>query len=336
MAVTVGVNGFGIIGRRFFRASMGRAGIRVVAVNDVTDAATLAHLLKYDSTYGVLDAEVKAQDGAIAVDGRSIKVLSEKDPSRLPWRDLGVEVVVEASGLFRKRQAAGLHLDPGGARKVVITAPATGEDLTVVMGVNHERYDPSRHHILSNGSCTTNCLAPVAKVLNDTFGVELALMNTVHAYTNDQRLLDLRHEDLRRARAAALNIIPTTTGAAVAVTRTLPELENRMNGMALRVPVPTVSVLDLVALLARPATAEEVNGAMREAAAGPLKGILEVNDLPLVSSDYKGNPASAVVDALSTMVVGGRLVRVLAWYDNEWAYCVRLADLIEYVASRGL
>ncbi|MEW6524684.1 MAG: type I glyceraldehyde-3-phosphate dehydrogenase [Bacillota bacterium] len=335
MAIKVGINGFGSIGRRFLRVALDRKDIKVVAINDLTDPPTLAHLLKYDSNYGTLDAEVTADGDTINVDGSLIKVLAERDPARLPWGQLGAQVIIESTGRFRDRQRAGLHLDPGGARKVIISAPAKGEDLTMVMGVNDQIYDPARHHILSNASCTTNCLAPVAKVLNDEFGIRNGLMTTVHAYTNDQVLLDLQHSDLRRARAAALSIIPTSTGAASAIGLVLPELKGKLNGFALRVPTPVVSVVDLVVNVQRPATDESVNEAMRKYASGPMKGILAVSDVPLVSIDFKGSKHSAIVDAPSTMVVDD-MVKVVAWYDNEWAYCERLADLVEYVARLGL
>jgi glyceraldehyde 3-phosphate dehydrogenase len=335
MAVAVGINGFGSIGRRFLRVVGRRSGIKVVAINDLTDPTTLAHLLKYDSNYGTWDAEVAADGESIVVNGDRIRVVSERDPARLPWGELGVGVVIESTGRFRDRDRAALHISPAGARKVIISAPAKGEDLTVVMGVNEEVYDPARHHLLSNASCTTNCLAPVAKVLNDEFGIVRGLMTTVHAYTNDQVLLDLQHSDLRRARAAAMSIIPTSTGAAAAIGLVLPELKGRLNGFALRVPTPVVSVVDLVVNVEQPVTDESVNNAFRRAAQGRLAGILDVSDVPLVSVDYKGTTHSAVVDALSTMVIGD-MVKVVAWYDNEWAYCERLADLVEYVAARGL
>lgn len=335
MAIKVGINGFGSIGRRFLRVARQRKGMQVVAVNDLTDAATLAHLLKYDSNYGTLDEQVTATADGISVGDSRIRVTSERDPSRIPWKELGVRVVIEATGRFRDRQRVATHLDPGGARKVIICAPAKDEDLTVVMGVNHQRYDPARHHILSNASCTTNCLAPVAKVLNDEFVIRNGMMTTVHAYTNDQVLLDLQHSDLRRARAAALSIIPTSTGAASAIGTVLPELKGKLNGFAFRVPTPVVSAVDLVVNVERSATEENVNAAMRGQAAGAMRGILSVSDVPLVSSDFKGNPHSAVVDALSTMVVGD-MVKVVAWYDNEWAYCERLADVVEYLVARGV
>jgi glyceraldehyde 3-phosphate dehydrogenase len=332
----VGINGFGSIGRRFFRIAMGRPGMEIVAVNDLTSPATLAHLLKYDSTYGTLAADVEALEGAIRVQGRTVRILAERDPGALPWSSLGVEVVVESTGLFTQREKAAAHLNSGGAKKVVISAPAKGEDLTVVMGVNQDRYDPARHHVISNASCTTNGLAPVAKVLDDAFGIERGLMTTIHSYTNDQRILDLPHKDLRRARAAAVNIIPTTTGAARAIGKVLPQLEGRMNGMSFRVPTPSVSVVDLVATLRRPAEVDEVNDAMERAAAtGPLQGILGVSREPLVSSDFRGTSLSSVVDALSTMAVAD-LVKVVAWYDNEWGYSTRLVDLVEFIGEQGL
>jgi glyceraldehyde 3-phosphate dehydrogenase len=337
VSVKIGINGFGIIGRRFFRIAHERhPEFEVVAVNDLSNPAALAHLLKFDSTYGVLDAKVEAAPDAIIVDGKRIRVLAEKDPAELPWWILEAGVVLEATGLFRGRDQAGLHITAGGAKKVIITAPGKDEDITIVMGVNDDQYDPRRHHIISNASCTTNCLAPVAKVLDERFGIVHGLMTTVHAYTNDQCLLDMVHKDLRRARAAALNIIPTTTGAAVAVAQVLPQLKGKLNGFALRVPVPTVSIIDLVVTVGCDTTEAEVNAAMREAAAGPLKGILGVCEVPLVSSDFKGTWESAIIDAPSTMVVGGRMVKVVAWYDNEWAYSARLADLVALIAGRGM
>jgi len=336
MTVRVGINGFGSIGKRFYRIAMGRPDVEVVAVNDLTDAKTLAHLLKYDSNYGTLQADVSALDDSIVVNGKPIKVLAQKDPGVLPWRDLGVDIVLESTGRFTDREKAALHLNPGGAKKVVISAPAKNEDITIVMGVNEERYDPRAHSVISNASCTTNCLAPVAKVINDEFGIVKGLMTTVHAYTNDQQLLDLPHKDLRRARAAALSIIPTTTGAAKAVGLVLPELKGKLNGFALRVPVPVVSIVDLVCEVKREVTVEEVNEALRAAAGGRMKGILGVSDEPLVSSDFKGMSYSSMVDAQSTMVIGGNMVKVVAWYDNEWGYCMRLVDLVQYMAGKGL
>lgn len=335
MAVKVGINGFGSIGRRFTRIALGHPGVEVVAVNDITDAATLAHLLKYDSNYGILDAEVKAAKDTIFINNQSIKVFSKTDPAQIPWKEQGVDVVIESTGRFTDREKAALHL-AGGAKKVIISAPAKGEDLTIVLGVNDKSYDPARHQVISNASCTTNSLAPVAKVLNDHFGIVKGLMTTVHSYTNDQRILDLPHKDLRRARAAALSIIPTTTGAAKAIGLVLPELKGKLNGFSLRVPTPTVSVTDLVAEVRRSTSSDEVNAALQRAAAGELKGILAYCDEPLVSMDFKGNPASSIVDAGSTMVVEGNLVKVVAWYDNEWGYSSRLVDLVEFLAEKGL
>ncbi|MGO8687930.1 MAG: type I glyceraldehyde-3-phosphate dehydrogenase [Candidatus Dormibacteria bacterium] len=334
MAVKVGINGFGRIGRNILRAARQQgADIEFVAVNDITTPATLAHLLKYDTILGRFPGTVSVDGDAIVVDGKKVKVLAERDPKNLPWRDLGVDIVVESTGKFTDATAAKAHIDAG-ARKVIISAPAKNEDLTVVIGVNEKAYKPAEHHIISNASCTTNCLAPVAKVLNDTFGIESGLMTTVHAYTNDQMVLDGPHKDLRRARAAAQAIIPTTTGAAKAVALVLPELKGKFHGMSLRVPVPDVSLVDLTVLLSKAATVDEVNAAFRAAAAGPLKGILGVSDEPLVSADYLHEPQSTVVDLLSTMAVGERLFKVLAWYDNEWGYSCRVVDLVGYVAAR--
>ena len=327
MAVKVGINGFGRIGRNIMRAALGRSDVDFVAVNDITDAATLAHLLKYDSVLGNLSATVEARGDAIAVNGDEFKVLAIKDPGQLPWKDLGVDVVFECTGKFTKRDDAAKHL-AAGARKVVITAPATGPDVTLVIGVNDGAYDKSKHHIISNASCTTNCLAPLAKVLHEAFGIRRAWMTTVHAYTNDQNLLDLPHKDLRRARAAALSIIPTTTGAAKAVGEVLPALKGKLDGMALRVPTPNVSVVDLVADLEKKATAEEINAALKAAAEGPLKGIMEFCTDPLVSIDFRGNPYSSIVDAAYTKVMDGDFAKVMAWYDNEWGYSNRCVDLI--------
>ncbi|MBC7338725.1 MAG: type I glyceraldehyde-3-phosphate dehydrogenase [Firmicutes bacterium] len=331
----VGINGFGRIGRIFFRAAW-REGLEVVAVNDLADAPTLAHLLKYDSNYGTFEPEVRADGDTLLVGDRRVHMTREKDPAALRWADLGVDLVVESTGRFTSGEQAVLHIDRGGAKRVIISAPAKGEDITVVMGVNHESYDPARHRVVSMASCTTNCLAPVAKVLDECFGLVKGLMTTCHAYTNDQVILDFPHRDLRRARAAALSIIPTTTGAARAVGLVIPHLKGKLTGLAFRVPVATVSVVDLVAELARPATEEEINQAMREAAAGPLNGILGVCDVPLVSADFRGITESAIVDSSLTMVVGERLVKVVAWYDNEWGYCQRLVDLARYMARRGL
>jgi len=329
MAIQVGINGFGRIGRLVFRHLWNNPRVQVVAVNDVTSPKTLAHLLKRDSVHGPFPGEVSAEGNNLIVDGRSVQVLAVKDPAQLPWKDLGVDVVVESTGIFTKREQAELHLKAG-AKKVLISAPAKGEDLTVVVGVNDHLYDKSKHHIVSAASCTTNCLAPVVKVLNDTFGVEYGLMTTVHAYTNDQRILDLPHSDLRRARAAAVNIIPTTTGAAVAVTKVLPELEGRLDGMSMRVPVSDGSVVDLVATLKRDVTKDEVNAAIAKAAGEkPLQGILEYSEEPLVSSDVIGNAHSSVFDAQSTTVLGKRMVKVISWYDNEFAYAKRAAEVVE-------
>ena len=331
MAVKVGINGFGRIGRMVFRAAYTRDDIEFLALNDLTDPNTLAHLLKYDSVHGILKAEVKAQEDTIIVDGKKIRVISERDPGKLPWKDLDVDIVLECTGLFRDRSQASKHLGAG-AKKVIISAPATDPDMTLVMGVNHEHYDPKNHHIISNASCTTNSLAPLCKVLLDRFGIEKGLMTTIHSYTTDQRLLDLPHKDLRRARAAAVSMVPTTTGAARAVSLVIPELAGKMNGMALRVPTPNVSLTDLVVQLSRPASAQEVNEAFEEASRGSMKGIIEYCTEPLVSSDFNGSTASTVVDALSTMSIGGDMVKVLGWYDNEFGYANRLVDLAVYVA----
>ncbi|NLO83323.1 MAG: type I glyceraldehyde-3-phosphate dehydrogenase [Clostridiales bacterium] len=337
MAVKVGINGFGRIGRNAFKAALAKNydSFEVVAINDLTDAATLAHLLKYDSCFGKFDGEVEAKDDVLVVNGKEIKVLAERDPANLPWKDLGVDIVLESTGLFTARDKAAKHIDAG-AKKVVISAPAKNEDITIVMGVNEDKYDPANHHVISNASCTTNCLAPVAKVVHEKFGIKKGLMTTVHSYTNDQRILDLPHKDLRRARAAALSIIPTTTGAARAVALVLPELKGKLNGFAMRVPTPTVSVVDLVAELEKPATAEEINAALKEAAEGSMKGILGYEEEPLVSIDFKGDSRSSIVDALSTMVIDGTLAKVVAWYDNEWGYSCRIADLIDYIIAKGL
>lgn len=335
MATKVGINGFGRIGRLVLRAAVLKgADLEFVAVNDITDANTLGHLLKYDSVHGPFPGEVQVKGDSLVVEGREIKVLSVREPAELPWKDLGVEIVVESTGLFTQRDKAAGHL-AAGAKKVVISAPAKAPDITIVMGVNHTEYNPDKHHIISNASCTTNCLAPVAKVLLDRFGMKRGLMTTVHAYTNDQRILDLPHRDLRRARAAALSMIPTTTGAAVAVSLVLPQLKGKMDGMAIRVPTPNVSLVDLVAELERETSTEEVNAAFREAAEGELKGILGFTEEPLVSVDFNGNMLSSIVDGLSTKVIEGRMAKVLAWYDNEMGYSARIVDLLEYIASRG-
>jgi glyceraldehyde 3-phosphate dehydrogenase (phosphorylating) len=335
MAVKVGINGFGRIGRNIMRAALGDSSIDFVAVNDLTSAHTLAHLLKYDSVRGNLHANVVAKQDSISVDGDEFKVLSQKDPAALPWKDLGVDVVFESTGLFTNRDAAAKHITAG-AKKVVITAPAKGPDITIVLGVNDEKYDAGRHQIISNASCTTNCLAPLAKVLHQSFGIQKGWMTTIHSYTNDQNLLDLPHKDLRRARAAALSMIPTTTGAALAVGEVLPELKGKLDGFAMRVPTPNVSVVDLVAILNKTATAEEVNAALTAAANGPMKGILAVSTEELVSIDFKGNKISSIVDAPYTKVMDGNFAKVLSWYDNEWGYSNRCVDLLHLLVKRGL
>ncbi|NQW04167.1 MAG: type I glyceraldehyde-3-phosphate dehydrogenase [Acidobacteria bacterium] len=335
MAIKVGINGFGRIGRNILRAAMAFDDIDIVAVNDLTDADTLAHLLKYDSILGNLKADISATSDGITVDGDAFKVLAQRDPTALPWKELGVDVVLEGTGRFTNRDDAAKHL-AAGAKRVIITAPAKKPDVTVVMGVNHTSYDPAVHHIVSNASCTTNCLAPVVKVLNESFGLKSGWMTTVHAYTNDQNLLDLPHKDLRRARAAALSMIPTTTGAASAVGEVLPELKGRLDGIAIRVPTPNVSVVDLCAILEKNTTAEEINAAFKAASDGPLKGILEYVTAPLVSIDFRGNPHSAMLDVAYTKVLDGNFAKVLAWYDNEWGYSNRCIDLVRYMASKGL
>ena len=335
MAVKVGINGFGRIGRNIMRAAMGNKEIDFVAVNDLTSAATLAHLLKYDSVLGNLHADVRATADGITVAGDEFKVLSVKDPAQLPWKDLGVDIVLESTGIFTDRDGAAKHL-AAGAKKVIITAPAKKPDITIVIGVNDDTYDPAKHQIISNASCTTNCLAPLAKVIHERFTITKAWMTTVHSYTNDQNLLDLPHKDLRRARAAALSIIPTTTGAASAVGEVMPELKGRFDGIAMRVPTPNVSVVDLNALVEKKTTGEEVNAALREAAGGKLKGILAVSDEELVSIDFKGNSNSSIVDSAYTKVMGGDFVKVLSWYDNEWGYSNRCVDLVLTLVKRGL
>jgi glyceraldehyde 3-phosphate dehydrogenase (phosphorylating) len=335
MAVKVGINGFGRIGRNIMRAALGDRSIDFVAVNDLTNASTLAHLLKYDSVLGNLHAKVEAKSDAIAVDGDEFKVLSIKDPAQLPWKDLGVDIVFESTGLFTKRDDAAKHVTAG-AKKVVITAPAKDQDFTVVLGVNEEKYDPAKHQIISNASCTTNCLAPLAKVIHQKFGLRKGWMTTIHSYTNDQQLLDLPHKDLRRARAAALSMIPTTTGAAVAVGEVLPELKGRLDGFAMRVPTPNVSVVDLAAIVDKKTSGDEVNAAFKEAAAGALKGILAVSEEELVSVDFKGNANSSIVDAAYTKVMDGDFVKVLSWYDNEWGYSSRCVDLLRLLVKRGI
>jgi glyceraldehyde 3-phosphate dehydrogenase len=336
MATRVGINGFGRIGRQSLKAilELHPRDLEVVVVNDITDTKTNAHLLKYDSTYGRFPGEVEATADSLIVNGHNVKVLSQRDPAQIPWSDLGVEIVIESTGLFTDAEKASAHLR-GGAKKVIITAPAKGEDLTIVLGVNENMYDPARHNVISNASCTTNCLAPAAKVINDTFGIEKGLMNTIHSYTNDQRILDQVHKDLRRARSAGVNIIPTTTGAARALALVIPELKGRFDGLSLRVPTITVSVVDFVANVRKETTKEEVNAAFKQAAAGSLKGILDYTDEPLVSMDFRGDSHSAIIDGLSTMVTGGNMVKVIAWYDNEWGYSCRIADLTDFIAQKG-
>jgi glyceraldehyde 3-phosphate dehydrogenase len=333
----IGINGFGRVGRLCLRAINQRhkGRLEVAAVNDLTDTKTNAHLLKWDSTYGPYPGEVSAADDSIIVEGKKVRVFAEREPSKIPWHDLGVDIVIESTGLFTDATKAAAHLE-GGAKKVIISAPAKNEDVTIVLGVNEASYKPKEHNIISNASCTTNCIAPVVKVLHQNFGVSKGLMTTIHAYTNDQRLLDTFHKDLRRARAAAINIVPTTTGAARAVTQVIPELKGRLHGLALRVPTTTVSLVDLVADLEKEVSVEEVNKALEKAAKGSLKGIMEYCTEELVSIDFKGNPASSIVDAPTTMLIGGNMVKVLAWYDNEWGYSCRLGDLAAYVISKGL
>ncbi len=337
LTTRIGINGFGRIGRLALRAINQRCSDRleVVVANDLTDAKTNAHLFKYDTNYGSYPGRVEARENSIVVDQKETRILAERDPAKIPWRDYGVDIVIESTGLFTHASKAASHLQ-GGAKKVVISAPAQEEDVSIVLGVNEGQYDPAKHRIISNGSCTTNCIAPVVKVLHRNFGVVHGLMTTIHAYTNDQRILDVFHSDLRRARAAAVNIIPTTTGAARTTTVVIPELKGKLHGIAIRVPTSIVSLVDLVADLSREVTVEEVNDAFRRAAEGELKEILEYCDQPLVSTDFKGNPASAIFDALSTMVIDGNLVKVLAWYDNEWGYSCRLADLCAYIADKGV
>lgn len=331
MTIRIGINGFGRIGRNVFRAALEHPEVEVVAVNDLTDARTLAHLLKYDSVHGILHASIQAGEDSFTVNGKTVQVLAQKEPAALPWGDLGVTMVVESTGRFTERQAAAAHL-AAGAEKVIVSAPGKNVDATIVLGVNQDQYDPRRHHVISNASCTTNCLAPLVKVLHDEYGVQEGLMTTVHSYTNDQQILDLPHKDLRRARAAGLSIIPTTTGAARAVGLVIPELAGKLNGLSLRVPTPNVSVVDLVAVVEKPATVEEVNRVFRDRAQGDLKGIMAYSDAPLVSRDFYGDSHSTVVDGLATMVMGNRLVKVLAWYDNEWGYSCRVLDLLLYMA----
>ncbi len=332
MTTRLGINGFGRIGRNFLRAACEDPALEIVAVNDITDARTLGHLLRYDSVHGAFKGSVEAKDGALAVNGKPVKVFAMKDPGTLPWKDLGVQVVVESTGRFTDRAGASKHLGAG-AKKVVISAPAKEEDITIVLGVNETRYDPAKHHIISNASCTTNCLAPVAKVVLKAFGIKHGFMTTIHSYTNDQQILDLPHKDLRRARAAAMSMIPTSTGAAKAVGLVLPELKGKMHGLAIRVPTPNVSLVDLVAEVEKVATVEEVNNALRKAAEGELKGILGFCEEPLVSVDFNGNALSSIVDGPSTSVMDGTMVKILAWYDNEWGYSCRVRDLIKFIAQ---
>lgn len=335
MSIKVAINGFGRIGRNAFKIAQERLNkdIEIVAINDLTDTATLAHLLKYDSLFGHFNGTVEAKENSLVVNGKEVKVFAERDPKNLPWKKLGVDVVIESTGLFTKREKAMAHIEAG-AKKVIISAPATDEDITIVLGVNEKEYNPEKDVIISNASCTTNCLAPFAKVLDEKFGIVKGLMNTIHSYTNDQRILDLPHKDLRRARAAAQSIIPTSTGAAKAVGKVLPQLKGKLNGFSLRVPTPTVSITDLTAELKRNVTVEEVNAALKEAAEGEMKGILGYSEEPLVSMDYRGDSRSSIVDALSTMVIEGNMVKVVSWYDNEWGYSNRIVDLVNYVAER--
>lgn len=331
----VGINGFGRIGREVFRVAFTNPEVEVVAINDLGDSETLAHLLKYDSVHGTFPHEVSAEGDCLIVDDKKVKVFAQPDPAKIPWSEVGAEIVIESTGRFTDATKAKAHM-AGGAKKVIISAPAKNEDITIVMGVNEEKYDPAQHNIISNASCTTNCLAPFTKVLLENFGIESGLMTTVHSYTNDQRILDLPHKDLRRARAAACSIIPTTTGAAKAVALVLPELKGKLNGFAMRVPTPNVSITDLTVLLQKDTTAQEINAALKAAAEGKLKGIMGYNELPLVSRDYNGCPLSSIVDGLSTMMVGPRMAKVVSWYDNEWGYSNRVVDLTCYIAKKGL
>lgn len=335
MAVKVGINGFGRIGRNIFRTAMGDADIDFVAVNDITDTKTLAHLLKYDSVLGNLEHDIKASEKGITVEGEEFQVFSERDPALIPWDSVGAEIVIESTGRFTKAEDAKKHLR-GSVKKVIISAPAKNEDITIVLGVNEDKYDPAAHNIISNASCTTNCLAPVAKVIHEKFGIRNAQMTTIHSYTNDQQLLDLPHKDLRRARAAALNMIPTSTGAAKAVALVLPELKGKFDGISVRVPTPNVSLVDVVIDVENNTTSEEVNKALKDAASGDLAGILAFSEEPLVSSDFKQNSNSSIVDAEYTKVIGGNMIKILSWYDNEWGYSCRVRDLIKYIAGRGL
>jgi len=335
MAVKVGINGFGRIGRNIFRTALGDKDIDFVAVNDITDTRTLAHLLKYDSVLGNLDHDISASENGITVEGEEFSVFSERDPALIPWESVGAEIVIESTGIFTKAEDAKKHLR-GSVKKVIISAPAKNEDITIVLGVNGDQYDPSAHHVISNASCTTNCLAPVAKVIHEKFGIRNAQMTTIHSYTNDQQLLDLPHKDLRRARAAALNMIPTSTGAAKAVSLVLPELKGKFDGISVRVPTPNVSLVDVVIDVDKETNTEEVNQALKDAANGELKGILAFSEEPLVSSDFKRNSNSSIVDAEYTKVIGGHMIKILSWYDNEWGYSCRVRDLVKYIASKGL
>lgn len=332
--VKVAINGFGRIGRNMFRIALDYPELEIVAVNDLTDADMLAHLLKYDSVHGILDAQVESIEAGLVVNDKLIKVLAERDPEKLPWKELGVDLVIESTGRFTKREDAAKHIEAG-AKKVIISAPAKNEDITIVMGVNEDEYDPTEHDVISNASCTTNCLAPFAKVLHEQFGIKRGLMTTIHSYTNDQQVLDLPHRDYRRARAAGVSIIPTTTGAAKAVALVLPELKGKLNGFAMRVPTPNVSVVDLVAELEKNVSVEEVNSALKNAAEGELKGVLAYTEEPLVSVDYNSNPYSSTIDALSTMVVEDSMIKVVSWYDNEWGYSNRVVDLAVYIINKG-
>jgi len=335
MAIKVGINGFGRIGRNILRSSIGDSSIDFVGINDLTDTKTLAHLLKYDSIMGNLPNEIGHSSDTITVDGDSFKVFSEKDPAQIDWSSVGAEVVIEATGRFTNAEDAKKHLG-GSVKKVIISAPAKGEDITIVLGVNQEMYKSDEHHVISNASCTTNCLAPVAKVIHENFGIKNALMNTIHSYTNDQQLLDLPHKDLRRARAAAMSMIPTSTGAAKAVSLVIPELKGKFDGISVRVPTPNVSLVDVVINVEKATSLEEVNGALKAAAEGPMKGILGFSEEPLVSIDYRGNPLSSIVDAENTKVIGGTAIKILSWYDNEWGYSCRVRDLVKYIAEKGL
>lgn len=338
MSIKIGINGFGRIGRNTFKVLLEKYSgeLEIAAINDLTDAETLAHLLRYDSIFGKFNGTVEVMENYLVVNGKKIEILAERDPGNIDWKARGIEIVLESTGLFTKREKAEVHITRGGAKKVLISAPATNEDITIVLGVNEEKYRPETHNIVSNASCTTNCLAPVAKVLNDSFGIVKGLMTTVHSYTNDQKILDLPHSDLRRARAAGMSIIPTKSGAAKAIGLVIPELDGRLNGFAYRVPTPDVSVVDLVVEVGKTVTKEEVNAAFKEAAAGKMQGILDYSEEQLVSIDYKGDPASSIVDALSTMVLEGNMVNIVSWYDNEWGFSNRYADLAAFVAGKGL